>query len=106
MQHQGASKQPAGLCRHNEIIQVQAPYLVRPPGYRHTSPLCQNRRVVAVVLDWDERSVWVVILVEPTKGFSTCQDNPAFPFEVDLGAPLGDRRILDASVYPPERVWP
>jgi hypothetical protein len=65
-----------------------------------------DRDVRAVILDEDERSVWVVILVEPPRGFSTCQGNPAFPFEVDLGAPLGDRRILDASVYPPERVWP
>lgn len=65
-----------------------------------------GRDVRAVILDEDQRSVWVVILVEPGKGFSTCQDNPAFPFEVDLGAPLGDRAILDASGYPPQRRWP
>ncbi len=65
-----------------------------------------DRDVRAVILDEDERSVWVVILVEPSRGFSTCQGNPAFPFEVDLGAPLGDRRILDASLFPPRRAWP
>lgn len=63
-----------------------------------------GRDVRAVILDEDERSVWVVILVEPFGG--DCPGNPVFPFEVTLGSPLGDRRILDASVYPPEPVWP
>ena len=36
-----------------------------------------------------------------------CPGNPSFPFEVDLGEPVGDRIILDASVDPPfVRPWP
>jgi hypothetical protein len=66
----------------------------------------EEREVRAVILDEDERSVSIVILVEPTKGATTCQGNPAFPFEVELGSPLGERKILDASVYPPEQQWP
>ncbi len=63
-----------------------------------------GRDVRAVILDEDEHSVSVVILVEPKGG--DCPSNPAFPFEVQLSTPLGDRRILDASVYPPQRRWP
>ena len=65
-----------------------------------------DREVRAVILSEDEHAVSIVILVEPTKGATTCQGNPAFPFEVELGSPLGEREILDASVYPPEPQWP
>ena len=64
-----------------------------------------GRDVRAVVLDETETTVSIVILVEPLGG--TCPSNPPFEFQVDLGSPLGDRTILDASVYPPkERAWP
>jgi hypothetical protein len=65
-----------------------------------------GRDVQAVVLDEDADSVSVVILVEPPSGASDCPSNPPFPVEVQLGAPLGDRRILDASVYPASQRWP
>jgi hypothetical protein len=65
-----------------------------------------DRAVKQVILDENERVVSLVILVEPTKGATTCQGNPAFPVEVQLDSPLGDREILDASVYPPKRRWP
>jgi hypothetical protein len=66
----------------------------------------EDREVRAVILDEDEHAVSIVILVEPTKGATDCQGNPAFPFELELGSPLGEREILDASVYPPEPQWP
>jgi len=66
----------------------------------------EDREVRAVILDEDEHAVSIVILVEPTKGATDCQGNPAFPFEVELGSPLGEREILDASVYPSEPQWP
>ena len=66
----------------------------------------EDREVRSVILDQDERSVSIAILVEPTKGATTCQGNPAFPFEVKLGSPLGERKIVDASVFPPEPQWP
>ena len=66
----------------------------------------EDRDVRAVILNEDERAVSIVILVEPKDGFADCQSNPAFPLEVELGSPLGDREILDASVYPPELQWP
>lgn len=66
----------------------------------------QGRQVRAVVLDETDEVVSIVILVEPPRGYQTCPGNPSFEFQVDLGSPLGDRTILDASVYPPlEREW-
>lgn len=65
-----------------------------------------GREVRAVIQDQDERTVSVVILVEPTKGDASCQGNPAFPFQVELGSALGDREILDASIFPAESQWP
>jgi hypothetical protein len=62
--------------------------------------------VQAVILEENERAVSIVILVEPTEGATSCQGNPAFPLEVELASPLGDREILDASVSPPEPQWP
>jgi hypothetical protein len=66
----------------------------------------QGREVRAVVLDETGEAVSIVILVEPPTGNQTCPGNPSFEFQIDLGSPLGDRTILDASVYPPlEREW-
>ena len=64
-----------------------------------------DREVRALVLDETNEAVSIVILVEPRGG--DCPSNPSFDFQVDLGSPLGDRTILDASVFPPvEREWP
>jgi hypothetical protein len=66
-----------------------------------------GRDVRAVVLDETDEWVSIVILVEPASGGQTCPGNPSFPFEVQLPSPLGDRAVLDASVYPAiERPWP
>jgi hypothetical protein len=65
-----------------------------------------GRDVQAVVLDENTNSVSIVILVEPTEGAADCPSNPSFPFTVQLGGPLGDRKILDASVYPARQEWP
>ena len=65
-----------------------------------------DRDVRAEVLDETAQSVSVVILVEPSRGATTCQGNPPFEFEVQLDSPLGERQVLDASIYPAEIVWP
>lgn len=67
----------------------------------------KGREVRAVVLEETDQAVSIVVLVEPPTGDQTCPGNPSFAFHVDLRHPLGDRAILDASVYPPlEREWP
>lgn len=65
----------------------------------------EGRTVRAVIHEQDESSVSIVILVEPGKGFATCQGNPSFPFQVDLDSPLGDREVFDASIFPPQSQW-
>ena len=66
-----------------------------------------GRSVEAVVLDEDEVSVSIVVLVEPVTGDANCPSNPSFPLEVDLGEPLGDRTVFDAGVQPAlRRPWP
>jgi len=70
----------------------------QPPG---------DRRIRAVVLSEDETAVSVVMLVESPEGAQDCQGNPTFSFEIELGSPLADRAVFDASVQPPmERPWP
>lgn len=67
----------------------------------------KGRKVEAAVVASDDHSVSVVVLVEPVLGAASCQGNPSFPLEIDLGEPLGERTIVDASVDPPiERPWP
>ena len=66
----------------------------------------RGREVRAVVVDETDDAVSIVVLVEPPTGGQTCPSNPSFEFQVDLGSPLADRAVLDASVYPPlEREW-
>jgi hypothetical protein len=66
-----------------------------------------GRDVRSVVLDADVRSVSIVVLIDPLEGGADCPGNPGFPLDVDLGEPLGDRTVLDASVQPGvERPWP
>jgi hypothetical protein len=67
----------------------------------------EGRDVQAVILAETEDTVSVVILVEPADGDQECPGNPSFQYEVDLGSPLGERTVLDASVYPSlQRPWP
>lgn len=77
------------------------------PEYTFASLRRQGDHWVPVVLASDETSVSIVVLVEPVSGAATCESNPSFPIEIDLGEPLGDRTIQDASVDPPlDRPWP
>ena len=65
-----------------------------------------GRDVVPVVVE-TSGAVEIIVLVESPVGDQDCQGNPAFPLSVDLDAPLGDRMIRDAALYPVEdRPWP
>jgi hypothetical protein len=66
-----------------------------------------GREVRAVPLHADEHRVSVVILVEPVSGAAACPGNPAFPLEIVLDGPLGDRTVYDAATDPAlARPWP
>lgn len=45
-------------------------------------------------------SVLVVFATRPLAGAQDCQDNPAIRVQVDLGEPLGARKLLDGSSLP------
>jgi hypothetical protein len=50
--------------------------------------------------------VSIVVLVQLATA-ETCPSNPSFPLKIELGAPLADRVVRDASVQPArERAWP
>lgn len=58
-------------------------------------------RVAAPVIVYGLREVVVVFGVVPLPGGQDCQGNPPTPVEVELDEPLGGRRLLDGSSYPP-----
>jgi hypothetical protein len=68
----------------------------------------EGRQVRPVMLSADESSVSILVLVQPDPTpRETCPYNPSFPLEIELGAPLGDRLVFDASFQPAlERLWP
>lgn len=87
---------------NSRILSVLATEMARAGG---RAP--DGRNVRALVLAETDRTVSIGILVESAKGGQTCPSNPSFEYHVELTSPLGDRTVLDASVYPPlQRPWP
>ncbi len=60
-----------------------------------------NGRVQAPVVVYDEHAVTVTVTVRETPGGADCPGNPEVPITIELEQPLGDRVILDGSVFPP-----
>jgi hypothetical protein len=90
--------EPAGA---STTLSVQATEMACASGIRPT-----DREIRPVVIE-DPMSVSIVILIEPPQGDQVCPRNPPFPVEVDLGAPLAGRTVIDASVQPGlARPWP
>ena len=58
-------------------------------------------RIQPPVVVFDEASVVVTVTVRQRPGVQDCPGNPAVPITIELGQPLGDRTILDGSVFPP-----
>jgi len=52
---------------------------------------------------YGRESVFVVFAATPplNQGFATCPMNPPARVRVELSEPLGDRRLLDAALFPP-----
>jgi hypothetical protein len=61
-------------------------------------------RIELVELNETSEQVQLRVGVRPRDGDQSCQGNPPTPFTIDLGGPLGDREIVDASVVPPRPV--
>ena len=58
-------------------------------------------RIEVIELVETAEQVQLRVGVERPGGNQTCQGNPLTPFTVELGAPLGERQVVDASVVPP-----
>lgn len=61
---------------------------------------------VSVEVETDVDEVRLVVGVKPRGGVQTCPSNPPTPVTVELDEPLGDRRVVDASRYPPREIEP
>jgi hypothetical protein len=61
-------------------------------------------RIELVELNETTEQVQLRVRVRPRDGDQSCQGNPPTPLTIDLGGPLGDREIVDASVVPPRPV--
>ena len=68
-----------------------------------TSGQAMGARLLPPSITYGEEEVLVVFAAQPqiSKGFATCPSNPPARVVVELREPLGDRRLLDAGVFPP-----
>ena len=48
-----------------------------------------------------EQAVTVTVTVSEIAGGADCPGNPSVPITIELSQPLGERTILDGSVFPP-----
>lgn len=62
----------------------------RPPAERALPP----------IIDETATAVTITLLVRRLEN-ADCQGNPSYPVEIALSRPLGERSLLDGSVYPP-----
>jgi len=58
-------------------------------------------RIVGPQIVRSADTVLVIFAVRPRPGGQDCQSNPSTRFKVDLGEPLGERRLLDGGRLPP-----
>ena len=58
-------------------------------------------RIVGPQIVRSADTVLVIFAVRPRPGGHTCQSNPSTRIRVDLGEPLGDRKLLDGGRLPP-----
>lgn len=58
-------------------------------------------RIVGPEIEFTPDAVIIEFRVRPLGGAQACPGNPPTPVRVQLGQPLGDRRLLDGSVDPP-----
>lgn len=56
-------------------------------------------------VDYTEEAISIVVTADPIRG-GNCVDNPPSRLKVELDEPVGDRELVDAAVYPPERRYP
>ena len=60
-----------------------------------------GERLFPPVLTFTATSVFIVFSARPYWGVTTCQGKPSTEVTVRMREPLGDRKLLDAGVFPP-----
>lgn len=70
------------------------------------SGMTAEGRIKPPTIEWGADSVTVTYRVAPVEGGATCQGHPSTPERLDLGKPLGDRRLLDGGSNPPRQPVP
>ena len=58
-------------------------------------------RLLPPSITYTDNAVLIVFAARPFQGITTCQGKPPTKAVVRLREPLGDRRLLDAGVFPP-----
>jgi len=58
-------------------------------------------RLEAPAIVYEPEAILVTIAVRERHGDQDCQGNPEFSLEITLEEAIGDRRLLDAGVWPP-----
>jgi hypothetical protein len=64
------------------------------------------RRVEPPDAFYGEADIRIVAYVTRLPGVQRCPGNPETPAVIVLPKPIGDRLLIDAGTYPPERRWP
>jgi hypothetical protein len=59
-----------------------------------------RRRILPPTITYTEDEVYILIAARPFLGMSLCGGMPPTPLGLTLREPLGDRRLLDAGVFP------
>ena len=54
-------------------------------------------------IEYTEEEIHIVMSGDPLRGAYNCIGNLPAPITVQLEEPIGDRRLVDAGSYPPQR---
>lgn len=57
------------------------------------------------LVSYTHEAITIVVRVAPPRDV-TCPDNPPSRLTIELDEPVGERELVDAAVYPPERRYP
>ncbi len=78
---------------------VEFAALVTESGCTGGDPV--GARLLPPAITYTDDAVFIVFASRPHEGMTTCQGVSPTEVIVDLREPLGDRRLLDAGVFPP-----
>jgi hypothetical protein len=66
----------------------------------------QRGRILDPIILYTEDAIVITVPVLSIKGIRDCPSNPPAEITIELTEPIGDRVLLDGSVYPARRPVP